>query len=69
MGMPYKELNHILNERRPLTPAAAMLFEAALGIPADMLIGMQTDYNMRELKQDKSFADRLAGIRKMTAAL
>jgi addiction module HigA family antidote len=58
MGMPYKELNHILNERRSLTPATVLLFEAALGIPADMLIGLQTDYNMRMLKQDKSFADR-----------
>ncbi|MDR1153107.1 MAG: HigA family addiction module antidote protein [Bacteroidales bacterium] len=62
MGMPYKELNHILNERRPLTPTTALLFEAALGIPADMLIGLQTDYNMHILKQDKSFADRLAQI-------
>jgi addiction module HigA family antidote len=69
MGMSYKELNHILNEHRPLTPTTAMLFEAALGIPADMLIGMQIDYNMRILKQDKSFSDRLAGIRKITAVL
>jgi addiction module HigA family antidote len=30
MGMSYKELNHILNERRPLTPTTAMLIEAAL---------------------------------------
>jgi addiction module HigA family antidote len=67
MGMSYKELNLILNERRPLTPASAMLFEAALGIPSDMLIGMQTDYNMRVLKQDKSFAARLSQIRRMTA--
>jgi addiction module HigA family antidote len=69
IGMSYKELNHILNEHRPLTPVTAMLFEAALGIPADMLIGMQIDYNMRILKQDKTFSNRLAGIRKMTAVL
>jgi addiction module HigA family antidote len=69
MGMSYKELNHILNERRPLTPITAMLFEAALGIPADMLIGLQTDYNMHIIKQDKSFVDRLTQIRKMTAVL
>ncbi len=67
MGMPYKVLNHILNERRPLTPTTAMLFEAALGIPADMLIGMQTDYNMSVIKQDKSFLDRLTEIRKIVA--
>jgi addiction module HigA family antidote len=69
MGMSYKELNHILNERRPLTPTTAMLFEAALGIPADMLIGLQTDYNMRMVKQDKSLADRLAQIRRTAAAI
>ena len=69
MGIPYKVLNHILNERRPLTPTTAMLFEAALGVPADMLIGIQTDYNMRMVKQDKSFADRLAEIRRIAAVL
>jgi addiction module HigA family antidote len=67
MGMPYKMLNHILNERRPLTPTTAMLLEAALGIPADMLIGLQTDYNMHMVKQDKTFAARLAEIRKLVA--
>ena len=69
MGMSYKMLNHILNERRPLTTQTAMLFEAALGIRANMLISMQTDYNMRIAQQDKSFAARLAQIRKMVAAL
>ncbi|MDR1368534.1 MAG: hypothetical protein LBJ72_00205 [Dysgonamonadaceae bacterium] len=58
-----------MNERRPLTPITAMLFEAALGIPADMLIGLQTDYNMRIIRQDKSFVDRLAQIRKIAAVL
>ncbi len=69
MGMPYKALNNILNEHRPLTPTTAMLFEAALGIPSEMLIGMQTDYNMRMVKQDKSFLARLAKIRKVAAVL
>lgn len=69
MGMPYKVLNHILNEHRPLTPTTALLFEAALGIPSDMLIGLQTDYNMYLVKQDKSLTERLAQIRKMTALL
>ena len=69
MGMSYKMLNHILNERRPLTIQTAMLFEAALGISADMLMGMQTDYNLRLASQDKSFSTRLAEIRKAVAAL
>ncbi len=69
MGMPYKMLNNILNEHRPLTPTTALLFEAALGIPSDMLIGLQTDYNMRVVKQDKSLIKRLDQIRKMVAVL
>ena len=67
--MSYKMLNHILNERRPLTIQTAMLFEAALGIPAYMLIGMQTDYNLRVATQDKSFSKRLAEIRRIFATL
>jgi len=69
MEMSYKALNDILNERRPLTPTSALLFEAALGIPAELLIGIQTDYNMRMVKEDKTFAERLAKIRKYAAVL
>lgn len=47
MGVPYTALNDILNGRRPLTANTAMLFEAALGINADMLMRMQLKYNMR----------------------
>ena len=64
MGISYRLLNHILNERRPLTSQTAMLFEAALGIDSNLLIRMQTDYNMRVAQKDKSFSDRLANIRK-----
>ena len=64
MGISYRLLNHILNERRPLTSQTAMLFEAVLGIDSNLLIRIQTDYNMRITKQDKSFSDRLAEIRK-----
>ncbi|MDR1023305.1 MAG: HigA family addiction module antidote protein [Prevotellaceae bacterium] len=69
MGMSYKMLNFILNERRPLTPTTAMMFEAALGVDSDLLMRMQLKYNMRIIKQDKPFATRLANIRKLVAAL
>ncbi|MDR1415985.1 MAG: HigA family addiction module antidote protein [Prevotellaceae bacterium] len=69
MGMSYKVLNDILNERRPLTTATAMMFEAALGIPAYSLIHIQTEYNMQVASRDKSLLDRLAQIRKMAAIL
>jgi addiction module HigA family antidote len=67
MGMSYRLLNEILNERRPLTPTTAMMIEAALGISANLLMNMQTEYNMRVTKEDKSFSDRLAAIRKAVA--
>jgi addiction module HigA family antidote len=69
MGISYKMLNHILNERRPLTPNTAMLFEAALGIDADLLMRIQLKYNMRIAKQDKTFSKRLEEIRKTASLL
>ena len=52
MGISYKMLNNILNERRPVTTQIALLFEAALGLPADSLIRIQTDYNMQVASRD-----------------
>lgn len=47
VGISYKILNDILNCRRPLTTSSAMLFEAALGISAGLLMRIQLDYNMQ----------------------
>jgi addiction module HigA family antidote len=69
MGISYKMLNLILNERRPLSTQTAMLFEAALGIDSDLLMRMQLKYNSRMARRDKSFSERLANIRKATAML
>ena len=68
-GISYKVLNDILNCRRPLTTNTAMLFEAALGISAGLLMRMQLDYNMQQATRDKSFMERLAQIRKYAALL
>ncbi len=67
MGMSYKMLNDILNERRPLTTTTAMLFEAALDIPAESLMRMQLKYSMQMANKDKIFLKRLASIRKIAA--
>lgn len=69
MGVSYKVLNDILNCRRPITIQTALLIEAALNIPAHILIGMQTDYNVQVTKSDKTFLERLANIRKAAAVL
>ena len=68
MGMSYKILNDILNERRPITVTTAMMFEAALDIPADSLMRLQLKYNMQEAQRDNKFLSRLAEIRKMASA-
>jgi addiction module HigA family antidote len=69
MGVAYSVLNEVLNAKRPVTTEYALLFEAALGIDAEPLVGMQSDYNMQVARKNKSFAERLAKIRKMTATL
>ena len=69
MGISYKMLNDILNGRRPMTTATAMLLEAALGVPADSLMRLQLKYNMQQVTRDKSFMERLAQIRKYAALL
>ena len=69
MGMSYNMLNDILNGRRTLTTQSAMLFEAALGISAELLMRLQLDYNLQTAKQDRSLAKRLASIKKIAATL
>ncbi len=67
MGMSYKMLNDTLNQRRPLTPTTALLFEAALGVSSDMLMRIQLDYNMHTARENKTFMQRLESIRKAVA--
>ncbi len=69
MGVSYKVLNDILNCRRPVTTQTAMLFEAALGISASLLMRMQLDYNMQQAASDPSFMERLKKVRKYAAML
>lgn len=69
MGMSYKALNDILSERRPITVETAMLFEAALGINAMPLLGLQIEYNVSQASKDKTFLARLVSIRKVASVL
>ncbi|MDR3118346.1 MAG: HigA family addiction module antidote protein [Mediterranea sp.] len=69
MGMSYKALNDVLNERRPLTTQTAMMFEAALGVPADSLMRLQLKYNLQVAQKDSKLSERLAQIRKMAAVV
>ena len=69
MGISYMLLNEILNGKRAVSAHYALLFEAALGIPAQIWIRMQTKYDLQVAKSDKSFLERLANIRKIAVAL
>lgn len=69
MGISYKALNDLLNGRRTLTIATAMMFEAALDIPADSLMRLQLKYNMQQAMSDSSLTERLKQIRKFAALL
>ena len=69
LGVPYTAFNEVLNGKRPVSPELALLVEAALGVPAYMLVGMQTDYNLQVATQDKTLAERIAKVRQIAAML
>lgn len=69
MGISCKVLNDLLNGRRTLTTITAMMFEAALDIPADSLMRLQLKYNMQEASNDQPFMERLRKIRQYAALL
>ena len=54
LSVPYTQLNEILNGKRPVTTDFALMMEVALGINPEMLINMQSRYNMSVAKQKKS---------------
>lgn len=62
-------LNEIIKGKRGVNTEMALLIEAALDIPADLLLNLQSDYNMQVAKSDDSFMKRLAAIRKIAAIL
>lgn len=67
MGVSYTVLNEIVNGKRPVNTKFALLCEAALGLPAHVLIGLQNDYDMHTTKHDKSFLKKLEGIKRIAA--
>ena len=69
MGLSYSVVNEILNARRPLTAKTALMFEAALDVPADSLMYLQTKYNMQTARKDSTIMDMLKEIRRVAAVL
>ena len=69
MGLTYSVVNEILNARRPLTAKTALMFEAALDVPADSLMYRQMKYNMQTAREDSTVLSVLKRIRKIAAIL
>ena len=69
IGMGYSVLNEILNGKRPVTTTSALMFEAALDIPADSLLKLQMKYNMHTARKDYALVEKLKQIRKVAAIL
>ena len=67
MDISYTLLNEVLNCKRPVLTEYALLFEAALGIEAEMLIRMQARYNMIIAKRNSKFIEKLNKVRKVAA--
>ena len=67
IGMAYSVLNELLNGRRPLSTTSALMFEAALDIPAEPLMELQMKYNMQVARKDTTLATRLKRITKVAA--
>lgn len=68
-GISYTVLNEVLNGKRPISIEYALLFEAALGIEANIWISAQADYDIIIAKQTPSFLERLNNVRKVAAML
>lgn len=67
IGIKPSLLNEIIKGKRRVNTEMALLLEAALGIPANLWLNLQADYNMQMAKSDTSFMKRLDAIRRIAA--
>ena len=67
IGIGYSVLNEILNGRRSISTTSALMFEAALDIPADSLLKMQMKYNMYTAMKDQTLVEMLKNISRIAA--
>lgn len=65
--LSYTALNEILNAKRSVTTEFALLLEAALGINANLLVKMQTDYNLETARKNSTIIERINKIKKIAA--
>ncbi|MDE6522455.1 MAG: HigA family addiction module antidote protein [Muribaculaceae bacterium] len=69
IGVSPSLLNEVIKGKRAVNTELALLIEAAINLPADLLLNLQGAYNMQKAKSDSSFMKRLSSIRNIAAAL
>lgn len=69
VNISYTALNELLNGKRSLSPTTALMFEAALDIPADALMSIQTKFTMQTTRSDSRILSWLARIPRVAAML
>lgn len=67
--MGYSMHNEIQNAQRPITTTSALIFEAALDIPADTLLKIQMKYNIHTAKKDDALIEKNKRIRHIATVL
>lgn len=68
MGLTYSVVSELLNGKRPLSIKNALLFEAALNIPADSLMRIQLKYDLQLAEQDQALQARLSATKAVAFA-
>lgn len=69
VGISFSTLNKILNGKRSISPELALTMEAVLGVNADMLVRMQSDYDIYQARHNNSLIKKLSTIRHVAAML
>ncbi len=69
IGVSCPQVNQILKCRRPVNTEFALLTEAAIGIPADLLLRMQARHDIWQVENKPSFMEKLKKIKRFAAAL
>lgn len=65
LGMKCSVVNEILNGKRSVTTQTAFMIEAALGIPAEVLLHLQMKYDIRMAQADDALKNRLDHIERI----
>ena len=68
-NISYSVLNEVLNGKRNITSEFALVLEATLGIKTDVLVRIQTDYNLDMARNSDKLQERLDNVRKIESAL